>query len=175
VVIHHSGKDTSKEARGSGNLRAAADSEIELTRSGAVVMAKDRKQRDKEKGKVFAYKLKSVFLGKDEDGDAVTPAVVEATEPVNKATHLKGQALLAKQAFDDALASHGVARSVEGFPGVRQCVSDVKWREYCDRRGLSNGDGDSAARTAFLSAQKALQEKGIARLSEGFVWACVDE
>lgn len=34
MVIHHSGKDTSEGARGSNSLRAATDTEIELTRDG---------------------------------------------------------------------------------------------------------------------------------------------
>ena len=43
MVIHHSGKDRSLGARGSNALRAAVDTEIELTRSGKVVSAEARK------------------------------------------------------------------------------------------------------------------------------------
>jgi RecA/RadA recombinase len=175
MVIHHSGKDTSKGARGSGSLRAAADSEIELTRSGTVIMAADRKQRDREKGKVFAYTLRSVFIGNDEDGDAVTSAVVEVTEPVKKVVRLKGQALIAMQAFGDALADHGETKTGDAFPSNRQCVSLDKWREYCDRHNLTDGSSDSAARTAFGRAWKALQEKEIVRVLDGFAWRCADE
>lgn len=175
MVIHHSGKDTSKGARGSGSLRAAADSEIELTRSGGVIMANDRKQRDKEKGDVFAYKLRSVFLGSDEDGDAVTSAVVTVTKPVKKATHLKGQLLIAKQALEAALADHAETIQRQGFPKDSQCVSIGKWREFCHRLGLSKGSSDSAARTAFLRAQKALTEKGIVSAFDGFAWLSSDE
>jgi hypothetical protein len=175
MVIHHSGKDTSKGARGSGSLRAAADSEIELTRSGAVIMAEDRKQRDREKGKVFAYTLKSVFIGNDEDGDAVTSAVVEVTEPVKKVTRLKGQALIAMQAFGDALADHGETKTGEAFPSNRQCVSLDNWREYCDRHALTDGADASAKRQAFGRAWKALQEKEIIRVLDGFAWRCADE
>ncbi len=175
MAIHHSGKDTSKGARGSGSLRAAADSEIELTRSGAVIEATDRKQRDKEAGKVVAFRLNSIVLGSDEDGDPVTSATIEPTAPVKKVSRLKGQALLAKQAFDEAVADHGEVRPEEGIPDERLCVSVDKWRDYCDRRGLSNGDSESAARTAFQRAQRALQEKKILQIYEGFVWACADE
>lgn len=175
MVIHHSGKDTSKGARGSGSLRAAADSEIELTHSSGVVMAKDRKQRDKKKGKIFAYKLQSVALGDDEDGDAVTSAVVEATVPVKKPTHLSEQASIAKQAFDDALADHGETRPSAGSSNDVRCVSVVKWRDYCTRCGLSKGDSDSAERTAFKRAKETLEEKGIIRVYDGFAWTSADE
>jgi RecA-family ATPase len=175
MVIHHSGKDTSKGARGSGSLRAAADSEIELTRSGDVIMAKDRKQRDKEKGKVFAYRLHSVFLGNDEDGDAVTSAIVETTDPVKKSPHLKGQALKARQEIDNALADHGKTRPIEGSTNEGRCVSVDKWREYCIRRGLSKGNSDSAERTAFGRALDALQEAGAISVYDGYAWVPSDE
>ena len=64
-------------------------------------MAETKKQRDMPSGTVFAYSLRSVFIGNDEDGDAVTSAIVEVAEPVKKVTRLKGQALIAMQAFGD--------------------------------------------------------------------------
>lgn len=176
MVIHHSGKDTSKGARGSGALRAAVDTEIEITRDGPVIMAESRKQRDKATGAVFAYTLQSVVLGTDEDGDDVTSAVVQATEaPAKRAPKLTGQALIAMQAFGDALADHGVTKTGEAFPSNRQCVSLENWREYCDRHSLSSGNGDSASRVAFHRAWKNLQEKQIVRVLDGFAWRCADE
>lgn len=176
MVIHHSGKDTSKGARGSGSLRAAADTEIELTSEGPVIMATQRKQRDMPIGEPFAYTLRSVFLGLDEDGDAVTSAVVEPTEaPARRTPRLKGQALIAMQAFGDALAAHGQIMQGEDFPANRQCVSLDHWREACDRHSLTDGASDSAARTAFGRAWKSLQEKQIIRVIDGFAWRCADE
>jgi RecA-family ATPase len=176
MVIHHSGKNTSKGARGSGSLRAAADSEIELTRSGDVIMAKDRKQRDKQRGKIFAYKLQSVFLGNDEDGDAVTSAVVETTEPLKEATQLKGQLLIAKLALEDALAAHGQTTPGEGPSDHRKWVSVERWSEHCESRSLSNGGSASAPRTAFHRAKNKLQEKGIVQINGDYVaWTSADE
>jgi len=176
MVIHHSGKDTSKGARGSGSLRAAADSEIELNHSGGVITATDRKQRDKKKGNVFSYKLQSVFLGNDEDGDAVTSAVVEITEPLKKGTQLRGQLLIANLALEDALAAHGQTKPDEGQSDHRKWVSVEKWSEHCNRRGLSNGGSASAARTAFHRAKNRLQEKGIVQFHGDYVaWTSAGE
>ncbi len=172
MVIHHSGKDTSKGARGSGSLRGAVDTEIELTRSGAVVMAEARKQRDMPTGSVFAYTLRSVFIGHDEDGDPVTSAVVAPTDPVKKAPRLSGQQKIAMQAFEDAIAHHGEKRHGDMFPSNRQCVSLDHWREYCDRHSLSSGEGDSSKRTAFHKVKNALQEKEIMRVVDGYAWRC---
>ena len=175
MVIHHSGKDKSKGARGSGSLRGAVDTEIELTRSGSVVMAQTKKQRDMSSDKVFAYTLRSVFIGHDEDGDEVTSAVVEEAEPVKKATRLVGQARLAIRAFDDALADNEQSKAGECFPRNGQCVSLDSWREHCDRLGLTDGESDSAKRQAFGRAWKSLQEKGIIRVVDGYASRCGNE
>ncbi len=172
MVIHHSGKDTSKGARGSGSLRGAVDTEIELTRSGPVVMAEARKQRDMPPDEVFAYTLRSVFIGHDEDGDAVTSAVVEVAEPVKKTPRLSGQQKIAMQAFEDAIAHHGEKRHGDMFPANRQCVSLEHWRTYCDRHSLTSGEGDSSKRTAFHKVKTALQDKEVIRVVDDYAWRC---
>ena len=173
MVIHHSGKDASKGARGSGSLRGAVDTEIELTRDGDTILAETKKQRDMPTGATFAYKLRGVLIGHDEDGDAVTTAIVEeADAPAKRAPRLKGQALIAMQAFGDALAAHGAVKHGEDFPPNRQCVSLDHWREACDRHHLTSGEGESSKRTAFHKNWKALQEKGVIRVIDGFAWRC---
>jgi hypothetical protein len=168
MLIHHSGKDTSRGARGHSSLRAAADTEIELTRSGEVVMAEAKKQRDVSVLGRFAYTLLPVTIGQDGDGDDVTSAVVEPTEPVVRKPKLPGQAVVALQALDDALAQYGEKKTGELFPGNRQCVSIERWREFCDRRQLSGGD--SAQRKAFHDAKTRLQNGGFICVQDGFVW-----
>ncbi|SDK62262.1 AAA family ATPase [Paracoccus chinensis] len=172
MVIHHSGKDASKGARGSGSLRAAADTEIELTRSDDTIMAEQRKQRDMPCDGVFAYTLKSVFLGLDDEGDRVTSAVVTPAEAVTRKNkvRLTGTDKIGMQALSDALAHHGEVRQGDMFPRSRQCVSLDRWREFCDRHSLSSGEGDSSKRTAFHKLKNRLQDKEIVRIVDGFVW-----
>ncbi len=81
VLIHHMGKDTERGARGHSSLRAALDTEIEVsvTAEGERA-AKVTKQRDLPGGDEFAYRLRQVMLGRDEDGDAVTTCVVEPVD-----------------------------------------------------------------------------------------------
>ncbi len=171
MLVHHSGKDTSKGARGSGSLRGAADTEIEITRDGSVVVAEPRKQRDMAFSAAFAYELQGVFLGDDQDGDPVTSCVVSPLdEAPKKRVKISGQAKVALQAFGDALAAHGAVKSGEMFPPNRQCVSLDHWREFCDRHSLSSGESDSARRTAFMRAKTILQEKGAICVVDDFAW-----
>lgn len=171
MIIHHSGKDESKGARGSGSLRAAADTEIELTRNDGIVQAEARKQRDLPCDGIFAYSLKSVHIGFDEDGDQVASAVVVPAEPVKRKVKLPASAKIALQALDDCIRDHGQKmHDTAKYPANRKCVSVDQWRDMCDRHSLSHGEGNSAKRTAFMRAKNTLHEKEIVRIVDGYVW-----
>ncbi|WP_050929474.1 AAA family ATPase [Aestuariivita boseongensis] len=172
MVIHHSGKDPSKGARGSGSLRAAVDTEIHLERKRNVTMAQITKQRDMPADKVFAYRLRGMEIGPDEDGEPVTSAVVVQTDPVKEGPKLSAQKNNALLALEDALKAKGEVRDGEPFPRNQPCVPVSVWHEFCDQRRLSNGDSESAQRKAFSVAKKALEEKNIVCISNDWVWRC---
>lgn len=77
LLVHHSGKDEGRGARGWSGIRAAVDAEIEINRDGDVRTAKLTKQKDGEDGKFLGFRLESVSLGLDDYGDAVTSCAVE--------------------------------------------------------------------------------------------------
>lgn len=77
MIVHHTGKDVAKGARGHSSLRAATDTEIEVaTDETNIRLAKVTKQRDLQGGEEFAFKLEPIALGVDQDGDAVTTCIV---------------------------------------------------------------------------------------------------
>jgi hypothetical protein len=76
VLVHHSGKDASKGARGSGALRAAADCEIEINRDNHDRSATVTKLKDGEDGTTFNFKLRVIDIGLDDDLDMITSCVV---------------------------------------------------------------------------------------------------
>lgn len=77
ILIHHSGKDASRGARGSNAILGAVDVEIEVSRFDDNRTAKVSKLKDGEDGVEFGFKLHVVPLGMDEDGDLVSSCVVE--------------------------------------------------------------------------------------------------
>lgn len=85
-IVHHSGKDEAKGARGHSSLRAATDTEIEITREQGAQASDVRvaKQRDLEAGDPFAFTLKGVPLGVNRRGKDVTSCVVLDTEKQDK-------------------------------------------------------------------------------------------
>jgi hypothetical protein len=87
LLIHHSGKDESKGARGWSGLRAAADAEIEVNRNGDNRIATVKKLKDGEDGAKFGFKLMPVEIGIDTDGEPIKSCIVEpltVIPPVNK-------------------------------------------------------------------------------------------
>ncbi len=77
LLVHHSGKDASRGARGWSGLRAAADVELEVSRSGDNRALRTTKQKDGADFQEWGFKLKSVMLGQDEDGDPINSCVIE--------------------------------------------------------------------------------------------------
>jgi hypothetical protein len=77
VLIHHTGKDASKGARGHSSFTAALDGAIEVERSQNGRAWSIAKAKDGEDGKKTPFKLVTLALGKDEDGDPITSCTVE--------------------------------------------------------------------------------------------------
>lgn len=90
LLVHHSGKDAGKGARGWSGLRAAADVELEITRKENDRAIKVTKLKDGQDGASMGFKLHTVTLGEDEDGDDITSCIVEFCEVSPKLKNDKG-------------------------------------------------------------------------------------
>lgn len=84
LLIHHSGKDETRGARGWSGLRAACDTEMEVIRANHERVLSVTKQKDGEEGQEHGFKLLTVVLGEDEDGEDITSCVVEHTDGTTK-------------------------------------------------------------------------------------------
>ncbi|OSK24060.1 regulatory prophage protein [Escherichia coli M056] len=79
LVVHHSGKDETKGARGSSAFRASLDAEYRIRREGAdseALVISCTKMKDAEELKEAAYDLRVVELFTDTDGELITSLVV---------------------------------------------------------------------------------------------------
>jgi hypothetical protein len=77
LFIGHPGKDESKGIRGWSGLGGAMDAIISVELRGDTSVATVVKQKGGVAGAQFAFKVRAVELGRDEDGDAITSCVVE--------------------------------------------------------------------------------------------------
>jgi hypothetical protein len=76
LAVHHAGKDLSKGSRGWSGIKAAADVQIEVLRHEdgrrEIVI---EKMKDGEDGLRWGFKLETILLGLDDDGDDITSCV----------------------------------------------------------------------------------------------------
>jgi hypothetical protein len=152
MVVHHSGKDTSKGARGSSALRAATDTEIEIEAGEGFSTARVEKQRELEMGGEFCFRLSVVELGSNRRGKPVTSCVVEPLDEVpEKATKNRRprgqQQRIVLKAIKNALARVGETR------GSYVSVTEEQWKS----EALTLLVGERKHRhTTFLRAADAL-------------------
>ena len=87
LMIHHSGKAAANGARGWSGIRAAMDTEIEVTDGGANRCAEVTKQRDlSTKGERIGFTLERVYLGLTKWGAPATTCIVLPADAPEKAT-----------------------------------------------------------------------------------------
>lgn len=76
LLVHHSGKDESRGARGHSSLRAALDTELEVRKLGETFALTLSKAREHETGRVWHHRLELVEIGVDPDGDPISSCIV---------------------------------------------------------------------------------------------------
>lgn len=85
LLVHHSGKAAANGARGWSGIRAAVDTEIEVTDSAQGRCAEITKQRDlSTKGERIGFRLDTVTLGSTKWGAAATSCVVVPADAPDK-------------------------------------------------------------------------------------------
>tara|TARA_B110000003_G_scaffold259201_1_gene278972 strand:+ start:2177 stop:3292 length:1116 start_codon:yes stop_codon:yes gene_type:complete len=180
MIIHHSGKDRGKGARGHSSLRAAVDTEIEVKAEKLIRFAKSNKQRDLENGKEVAFSLQRVELGWDEDWDPITSCVVKPEELSSSSSHIKcrpkGLALIALQALHDALAKDGrKLHDAESYPQNRNIVNVDRWRDSYMRMRADSKAQESSIKRVFRRHVKELEDLDLTRSYDDNVWLVHDE
>jgi len=131
LVIHHSGKDSSKGLRGHSLLHAALDSVIEVTRDGDRRSWKLAKSKDGADGEEHAFRLEVVELGTDDDGDIITSCAVVPEESTGDAMRRTlppkgGNMKIAWDTIGEAFRKAGDVRpkdAPENLPNNRPCLT----------------------------------------------------
>ncbi len=78
IEVHHTGKDEGKGSRGHSSLKAAADVEIEISKSGTGGHTlKLTKVKDGRSDLEYSFTLREIDLGMDDDGDPITTCVID--------------------------------------------------------------------------------------------------
>ncbi|MEP9348806.1 AAA family ATPase [Xanthobacter sp. KR7-225] len=173
LVVHHSGKDRERGARGSNALLGAVDAAIEISRhETGLCEGKIAKVKDGGDIAPFTYELRPSVLGVDEEGDDITSCVVSPADASPGETKglskLTNSERIAREALAEAIDEQGEEMAGSHAPASTRGVRIDTWREYAYRRGL--GDTPDAKKKAFQRARESLKAKGIVGIWEPFAW-----
>ncbi len=186
MIIHHSGKDSSKGMRGHSALLGAADVAVEVAKAteGKTRSATVRKAKDDADGDTLSFELEVVELGTDDDGDQITTCIVRETEAPAKATTkadvLKPEERLWLDTLKELFARDENIEVVvpeDGMP-LTACATRDAVREWIKKRGLVGashkmekaGVLSATDRSKFARGLQALKIKGKIGIHGDWVW-----
>lgn len=104
LVVHHTGKDVGKGMRGHSSLHAALDGAIEVRRDTKGRSWKAAKVKDGSDDFEVPFKLETVVLGQDADGELITSCV--ATNDVHRLSARKEPSGSNQRAVLNAIRAH---------------------------------------------------------------------
>ena len=175
MLVHHTGKDTSKGLRGHSSLHAALDVAIEVRRDGDRREWLIAKSREGEDGEEHPFKLDIVELGTDEDGEPITSCVVhplwKSSVTLRRPMPPKsGNQRIAWDTLGEIFRKAGNVKP-EGAPDTlpqgRPCITleaaieQTRTRLVCDPKRQTE---------RAQAAIRGLVERGLLCHEAGFVW-----
>jgi hypothetical protein len=128
---------------------------------------------DGEDGPVTSFRLESIALGTDADGNVTdAPVVVQADPAKSDGSNLKGQTTKALESLERAIQEHGVCPP-DGTPGFTDGVVAVtreQWRArfYADTRAREDKVTEDTLRKRFNRAILDLTGKQVEAMGEWF-------
>ena len=161
LILHHSGKDGERGARGSSALKGAVDVEYELSRNAkeGLITLTARKMKDAEEPPPLAFKLISIDI-QDDVGGQLTSAILQRAEPGRPSDSPeygmgKNQQtlLLILRRMHEEIAGR-LAR--QGRSDHEVLVLHEEWKLQCEAADI--------ARNRFKEARDALVNRGALRV-----------
>lgn len=156
VLVHHTGKDSTRGLRGHSSLFAGCDGAVEVLRGEDYREWKISKSKDGVDGGSHGFALEVVELGVDEFGDAITSCVVV---PDHDDSPPREKALTERQSdglstFQSAAVLVGVLTSAGEFDGLHV----EQWRDAFYSQCIAVSA--NAKRVAFQRARDDLVKLG---------------
>jgi hypothetical protein len=171
ALIGHTGKDESRGARGSNAHLGDVDMMVQISVDGTVRTATIIKINDGMEGILTRFCVEPVTLGRDEDGDPITTAIVSEGVPMGGMAGLSRPQQRAMAMLVVALAKGGEPAPPSGkYPKNVRVVTMEQWRDHCHRGGLSPTGTDAAKRMAFKRAASELIALGRIDVWDERVW-----
>lgn len=174
ILVHHTGKDVERGARGHSSLGAAVDFQINVSRAKEIVTLRLAKLRDDIPDSAFDFALEPIEIGLDEDGEPVTGITVRFDGVQNfsaAAAAPKGQAGLMWNLLRDLIQSKGIdiSQHCSVPPGTRGCRIE-ELRQGCETVQLTSSLRQASRKAAFDRAFQNLLDADLIGREGEFVW-----
>ena len=175
LLVHHTGKDSTKGLRGHSSLLAALDCAIEVSRDDDRRAWRVFKSKDGEDGMSHPFTLQTVELGEDDDGEPITSCVVRPEESIGAALRRPlppkaGNQRVIWDALGELFAIVDISAQPDapddlpfGKPGIRleDAIEKTRTRLVCESKRQTE-----RARVAITG----LVNRGLLVHREGWIW-----
>ena len=174
-LIHHSGKDQARGARGHSSLRAATDTEIEISRppGGDISMARVTKQREFEGDQEYAFGLTVVELGITRRNKQKTSCIVYGVDVAEAKKTLTKKKTAPKGGTNMILLIKGLKNAVreEGFFKQNVDAKGVTMETWKKHSNVLIGDSGHQS-VIFKAALRGLRAQSQQQFAEdgNFYW-----
>ncbi len=169
VLVHHTGKDSTRGLRGHSSLFAAMDAAVEVSRDGDRREWKVAKSKDGQDGDAQPFRLEVVPMGLDENGDEITSCVVQADERAEEVRRVKlpqgGNQRVVLEALRPMFKTGHTGKP--GAPPLRPCI-ELEAAILAAGARLSCTSDKRTSRTR--EAITGLLSRGVLGLNEGWLW-----
>ncbi|NCP62015.1 MAG: AAA family ATPase [Alphaproteobacteria bacterium] len=170
MVIHHSGKSEGRGARGHSSLKAAIDTEIQVSQDKGLIKAEITKQRDGRTGYNLNFALREYEVRKDEDDEPVHSCALVNVEGQGKLSSLSGQARTAYTILEEFILEAGVEYVPQKKGEKKKAVRIEDYRTRCREGGLCETDNKDSFIKAFKRVRETLVTEGYTEEWEGYIW-----
>jgi hypothetical protein len=174
MIVHHSGKDTTRGARGHSSLYGAVDTELELKRSQGSdsVTIRNSKQKDAEETDGIRMTARVVTLPPGdglwlEEETSIVLDYDEAPEAVDRERKLGGNQKAVMQQLERAIEQVGEARFVDG--AERQVITAETAKTYA-YMVLPKPEGKDNRWTNYSRAVTTLRDRGLVGFYNDYFW-----
>jgi hypothetical protein len=180
LLVHHTGKDAARGARGHSLLRAATDTELEVIRpeNATIGTLRTTKQRDRELARDIEFELTKVVIGVGPELESISSCAVKFYESANRPPRLKENERLMLAAFEQALSDKGDVFSPISTREWDAAAKKIDWSsgETRGRHPAKGANTDFPAPPSGKSLgnyRKSLQEKKYVQKTQKNQWVRV--
>lgn len=177
ILVHHTGKDTTRGMRGHSSLRGNLDAVLQVELQGDDRHFIVEKSKDGEAGQQHGFTLEVATVGIDDDGDGISSCYVvpsartKKTPKLSPAQQKAFSALCRVQEPMQPLPPEIIERYGEDGAPVKVATIEA-WREAAYLDGIAGTDTTTdAQRMAFKRACNELEKRDLVTLCGTWAWA----